>query len=291
MRLVLLGLTLPFLAIAGLAYFYLEDTTTKATVIAVSFLPLTIMYIFRPQLEWWWYTRNPQRVAKPMRSVLLKFFPYYKNLSEDNKIRFEQRMFMYMLSKSYQKKIIETIPEDLKGLIAANAIMLTFGLKEYLSPKFENIIFYPNKFPSFAIKEFHACESFEDGDFGGMIFAVDHIIPSMRSEGQYNIVLHELVNVLWKGEGWSEKDYLEIATPQNLQKLANIRGFKLPQVRALLGKPSINFYALLVEHFFAEPQNFQALFPNLYKNIANRLNQNPLEKSNPVQVNQPVMAK
>ena len=291
MRLVLLGLTLPFLIIAGLAYFYLEDSTTKATVIGVCFLPLTIMYIFRPQLEWWWYTRNPQRVAKPMRSVFLKFFPYYKNLSEDNKIRFEQRVFMYMLSKSYQKKIIETIPEDLKGLIAANAVMLTFGLEEYLSPKFENIIFYPNKFPSFSIKEFHACESFEDGDFGGMIFAVDHIIPSMRSEGQYNIVLHELTNVLWKGQGWSEKDYLDIATSQNLQKLANIRGFKLPQVRALLGKPSINFYAVLIEHFFAEPQNFQAIFPNLYKNIANRLNQNPLEKSNPVGVNQHIMAK
>ncbi|MGB0985487.1 MAG: zinc-dependent peptidase [Saprospiraceae bacterium] len=291
MRLLLLGLTLPFLIIAGLAYFYLEDTNTKAIIIGLSFLPLTIMYIFRPQLEWWWYTRNPQRVAKPMRSVLLKFFPYYNNLSEENKILFEQRMFMFMLSKSYQKKVIETIPEDLKGLIAANAIMLTFGLEKYLSPKFENIIFYPNKFPSPAIKEFHACESFEDGDFGGMIFAIDHIMLAMRSEGQYNVVLHELANVLWKEEGWSEKDFLEIATPQNLQKLANIRGFKLAQVRTLLGKPSINFYAVLIEHFFAEPQNFQAIFPNLYKNIANRLNQNPLKKSNPVLINQFITGK
>ena len=275
-------LAIPFIAIGIITFFLVDDKTTKAIVIAVSFLPIVLLYIFRPQIAWWYYSRNPQGLDKPMKIILQRFFPFYNHLSEATRIKFEHRMFMYMISKSYEKKVIQTIPEELKGLIAANAIMLTLGLEEYLSPKFETIVFFPNRFPSPAIQEFHSSETFEDGSHGGMIFAVDQVMTLLEHPNAYNIILHEQVNVLWKQNNWSEKDFLEYASPENLQKLAKIRGLSLPQVRNILGKPSINFYAMVLEHFFAEPQRFQVLLPDLYQIISNRLNQNPLEESNPV---------
>ncbi len=277
-----LALSMPFIIIGIIAALLIDDPQTRAYSVAACIVPLVFAYIFRPQIEWWWFTRNPPKLHKKMRGVLDRFFPMFSKLSQENRLRFENRMALYMLSKSYEKKVIDVVPEDLKGLIAANAIQLTFGLEEYLSPKFETIVLYPSQFPSPTIPKFHASEVFKDGDFGGLIFALDHIIPGLRDSQRYNIVMHEFVNLLWIQNEWSEKAFLEHATPRNLLLLAKIRGMSLAQVQKYLGKPTINFFAVAIEHFFAKPESFKKLLPDLYKTISKQLNQDPLEESNPV---------
>lgn len=271
-------LMLPFVLGMALVYFFAGTTEAKAYGIAALMLPLALIYIFRPQLEWWWYTRYPRGIDKAMRVFLERMFPYYEGLNTEERTRFEQRMFMYQLSKSYEARELKTIPDDFKGFIAANAVMLSFGLKEYLSPKFENIIFNPGPFVSPVFATPHVCESFEDGDFGGMLFAFDAIrLDVFRQAGAYNVVLHELTNVLWKQMGWSEKDFLEYATTDNISRMAAARGLTLAQIGAIIGKPKLNFFAVAVEHFFCAPRAFQEAAPLLYGAVAMRLNQDPVE--------------
>jgi len=282
MRTPAFALAIPFMLFALICGIVIDDRLWKAYTVGAAIIPLVLIYIFRPQIEWWWFSRNPQSLHPKMREIIQQVFSFYGKLSPENKERFEHRMTLYMHSKTYEKIIIEVIPEDLKGLIAANQIKLTFGLEEYLSPKFEVIVFYPNRFPSPTINDFHASEVFEDGDFGGMIFAIDHIMPGLQSSKEYNAVMHELVNLLWIQKKWSPTDFTEFATPQNMMKLAKIRGISTQQIKKFLGKPKINFYAVVVEHFFANPKGFQNLLPELYNLVSKKLNQNPLEESNPV---------
>lgn len=282
MRTPAFALAIPFILAAIFFAIFIDHRAWKAYLVGGSIIPLVFIYIFRPQIEWWWFSRNPQSIHPKMREILIRFFPFYGKLSQDNQKRFEHRMALYMHSKTYEKKVIEIIPEDLKGLIAANQVQLTFGLREFLSPKFEVIVFYPNRFPSPQINDFHASEVFEDGEFGGMIFAIDHIMPGLQDPKKYNIVMHELANLLWIKNQWSPKDFTEFATPENVLKLAKVRGINTQKIKELLGKPTMNFYAVVIEHFFANPRDFQTLLPNLYKAISKKLNQNPLEESNPV---------
>lgn len=269
-------LMLPFVVGMVLVYVLAGTTEAKAYGIAALMLPLALIYIFKPQIEWWYYSRYPRGVDKGLRMYLERLFPYYQRLGVAERVRFEQRMFMYQLSKSYEARELKTIPDDFKGFIAANAVMLSFGLEDYLSPKFENIIFNPGPFVSPAIAVPHVCESFEDGEFGGMLFAFDAIrLDVFGDRSQYNVVLHELANVLWKQLGWSEKDFLGYATPENIGRLAQARGLSLVEIRALLGKPSLNFFAVLVEHFFMVPVALREQLPALYAELVTRLRQDP----------------
>lgn len=271
------------IVVIGLAtYFLLDHRLWQAYLIGGCVAALVLLYIFSPQIRWWWYLRYPQPLHPKMRIVLEKTMPYFSNLLPELRARFEQRMSLYMLSKSYEAKVIEIIPEDLKGMIAANAIKLSLGLEEFLSPNFETIVFYPNRFPSPAIQDFHASEAFEDGDFGGMIFALDHIMLGLQDEKHYNVVMHELVNVLWLQNGWSDQEFVTFATPQNVHSLAKIREISTPQIKKILGKPKINFNAVIIEHFFAKPEAFKSSLPELYNAIAKKLNQDPTNESNPV---------
>lgn len=269
---------LPFVVGMVLVYFQAATIEARAYGIAALMLPVALIYIFKPQLEWWYYTRYPRRVERAMRMYLERLFPYYGRLGAEERVRFEQRMFMYQLSKSYEARELKTIPDDFKGFIAANAVMLSFGLAEYLSPKFENIVFNPGPFVSPAFPQPHVCESFEDGEFGGMLFAFDAIrLDVFEDRSTYNVVLHELANVLWKQMGWSEKDFLEYATTDNISRMAQARGLSLPQIGAILGQPRLDFFAVAVEHFFMVPVAFQAAAPLLYGAVATRLNQDPIE--------------
>ena len=98
----------------------------------------------------------------------------------------------------------------------------------------------------------------------------------------YNIIIHEYANALWKLNNWSEKDFLEYVTPQNLQILAKIRGLSLVQVQQILGKPTLNFFAVAIEHFFYNPTALKEHIPALYKEISSKLNQDPTNPANRV---------
>lgn len=277
-----LRLAIPFILIIITTSIFVDDKMTKAVIIGCCVVPIVLAGIFKDQIDWWYYKRNPQMLHPKMRNFVLRFMPYFKNLSEESRIRFEKRMSLLMLSKSYEKKGMDAVPEDLKGWIAANITKLTYGLNEYLFPKFEIVVLYPQKFPSPNIKTFHTSEVFEDGSFGGVIFAVDHLMSSLQNPQQYNIIIHEYANALWKLNDWSEKEFLEHVTPQNLQLLAKIRGISLQQVQQFLGKPKINFFAVAIEHFFYNPNALKQYIPELYKEICFKLNQDPIDTSNPV---------
>jgi len=275
-------LAIPFIVIIIAMAIFVEDELIKASVIGFCILPIMLIIVFKDQLDWWYHKRNPQMLHPKMRKVVERFMPYFSNLLGDSRIRFEHRMSLLMFSKTYEKKGMEVVPEDLKGWIAANITKLTYGLNDYLFPGFEIIVIYPQKFPSPRIKTFHTSEVFEDGSFGGVIFALDHLMSALQNPKQYNIIIHEYTNALWKLNGWSEKDFLEHATPQNLQVLAKIRNLSLAEIQKYLGKPKLNFFAVVIEHFFYNPNAFKQYLPDLYNEISSKINQDPTNGANPL---------
>lgn len=275
-------ISIPFFLAITAVFFLIEDTSTKSIFILILFMPIVLAFVFKPQIDWWGYKRNPPLLHSKMRMILERFSTYYQKLNADNRTRFEQRMSLFMLSRSYESKGVEVIPEDLKGLIGATFTKLTFGLEQYLTPKHEVVVLYHQKFRTPLIKTPHTSEVFEDGQFGGTIFSLDFIVPGLQKPASYNIVLHEFANIVWQQEGWSEKDFIAYATPQNLALLAKIRKINLDNIQRTLGKPKLNFFAVVVEHFFAAPQHFKTLLPELYQEVANKLNQDPTNETNPV---------
>ncbi|MCH8904667.1 MAG: zinc-dependent peptidase, partial [Bacteroidetes bacterium] len=89
---------------------------------------------------------NLRKVNPGYIKILEKYFYYYKNLTPAYQRRFEQRVRVFITSKKFISKDMETVTEEMKVLIAASAIQLTFGLSLFTLTHFIKIIVHPDSY-------------------------------------------------------------------------------------------------------------------------------------------------
>ena len=155
-------LSIPFVAMF-LVFLYLtwEVDDSYAIYIPWPVVVLAVIYVLSPQINWWWYVRNPPELDGRMRQLFQQRYPFYHELSLENKKRFRERVALFKIGTEFMPQAMEEVPEDIKGFVAANAVRLTLGLPDYMFPSFEKVVIYPKPFPSPQYpKSFHASEIF-----------------------------------------------------------------------------------------------------------------------------------
>ena len=75
--------------------------------------------------------KYPPQLDSHIRAFLVKHSSFYNQLSVENKKKFRARMALYMIAVEFMPQGWESIPEDIKGIIAANAAWLTFNKKTF----------------------------------------------------------------------------------------------------------------------------------------------------------------
>ena len=138
-------LALPFLI--GMAFaFYLAlfKDTTYAVYVVPCVVVLAIIYIFSPQIDWFWYQRNPPTLPVKLRAFFEKHSFFYQQLQrEEDRQLFHQRVALFKIATDFKSPEEDTaVSEDLRVAIAACAVPLTFHLPEFLLPKFETVVVF-----------------------------------------------------------------------------------------------------------------------------------------------------
>ena len=77
MRTPAFALAIPFMLAAIFFAIFVDNRAWKAYLVGGSIIPLVFIYIFRPQIEWWWFSRNPQSIHSKMREILMRFFSFF----------------------------------------------------------------------------------------------------------------------------------------------------------------------------------------------------------------------
>ncbi len=272
-------LVFPF-AIGAIISLYLVWEGNISPVYIIPFVMTTvIILVMSPQIDWWWALRNPPPIDPKLEGFLRKFFPYYQQLSLPAKKRFADRVSLYLMAVEFIPKVMDDVPEDIKGLIAANVVMLTFGQEDYLLSQFEKIVIYPHPFPSPQYpKTFHSTENFEED--GVLLFSLEQLIPGATQKTKfYNITLHEYINIFIL----IYKDFQYPTFEENIwEDLKLISGFRMEAVKNYIGLPSLEPLPVAINYFFTFPQKFQEILPKHYIAFQNIFNQNPVEGTFPV---------
>ena len=272
-------LSFPFVITLLACLYFVWEGELNPIYIVPNVIIIVSIYVLSPQIDWLWYLRNPPEMDKKLRFFLEKVFPYYRNLSPREKKRFEIRVNMYMIATDFMPKAMEHVPEDIKGLIAANIVMLTFGQKDYRLPTFEKIVIYPHPFPSPQFpKHLHSSEIFEED--GVILFSVEHLIPGATQQTKfYNIALHEYARIFAKT--YPDRPYpkLDASIPE---KLEMISGFENEKVREYIGLPQLDPFLLSINYFFTFPVKFKQILPEVFDAYLKVFNQNPLNQQVPV---------
>lgn len=218
-----------------------------------------------------------------MNSILINQNSYYKNLSSNGKAKFINRLKYFIATKKFIGKDGLRITEEIKILISASGVQLTFGLGKFAITHFHTIFVYPSIFYSKLLRR-----DLKGAAFGGGVvslswkdFQKGYEIPDDR----YNLGLHEMAHALkidvLKGDDFDTRfaskidEWLDAGEKELLGMQRGSKSF----LRAYGGKNEHEFFAVCAEYFFEAPETFKQKLPDIFDHLCLLLNQNPLNKT------------
>jgi hypothetical protein len=232
--------------------------------LVVSVAGTVLVFMLSPQINWWWYNRHPPDLPEPGAQLLERFCGYYQRLEEAGKLRFRQRVALYLMGVDFIPMVFKKVPEDFKVILAAQAVQLTFHRDDFLLQPFERIVLYPHVFPSPQYPEtFHACELFEPD--GVLLFSADEVMRGYMTPDQfYHVALHEYAKAfLLTHKGLS----LPVPDETIWPSLERISGLSRAKTENCVGLPDIPVLAVCITHFFVFPDTFAQELPELYQQL------------------------
>ncbi len=222
---------------------------------------LASIWVLSPQINWWWYQRYPPDVAAPIRQFLFQY-PFYQRLPEGEKKRFRSRMALFVMGNEFIPQMMKDVPEDVKAIVAANAVTLTMGMEKFLFPKFENIIINPKPLPTLQYPEkYHASEIYEPD--GVVLFSAEQLVRGfLESTRYFNIGLYEYAKVFRIS---NPVQFYPAFDENSWDAFERISGFSKEWIEQWINLPDIDPVAVSIVHFFTFPEEFLKELPEVYK--------------------------
>ncbi len=233
---------------------------------------IAVVYMLSPQIDWWWYQHRPPELNAMLRHLINTQFPFYQKLSVEEKTRFRNRTVWYMEANEFMAQGMEEVPLDVKGVIAATVVQLTFGQEDYRLSKFEHIIVYPHPFPSPQYPEqWHASEIFEED--GVIMFSAEQLMPAfLQPQRFFSVGLYEYARVF-------RRCYPGVVFPvfdeNSWASLEQVSGFQKSHVEKWIGLTDLDVTAVAVVYFFVFPEKFKSVLPEAYEKLAAIFQQRP----------------
>ncbi|TVR79216.1 MAG: hypothetical protein EA412_06920 [Chitinophagaceae bacterium] len=232
---------------------------------------------------------------KKYNQILRTKNKFYQSLSFDGKRKFITRLIEFNKTKSYSGQKGLEITEEMKILVAASAIQLTFGLKNFLMRNIEKINLYPESFyiPAHRIKGVFPPPKKGEEEWvkirgktstKGVIglswkdFQIGYDIP----DDNYNLGLHEMAHALKlsleKGYDFDNNFsfYLDHWLDVGLQQFKKVKSGDSSFLRAYGGTNKHEFFAVCIEFFFESPIAFKKELPDIFNHLCVLLNLNPI---------------
>lgn len=221
---------------------------------------------------------NPKKISPGTEFILRQKFQFYNKLTDKQKIYFHHRMACFIEKYQFIPREGFIVTEEVKTLIAATYVMLTFGIRRYLTDAFDKIIIYPEEYLSTQSQEYYK------GEFNPRMKAVvfswkDFIEGYEINNDNLNLGIHEFSHVI-HCHSMQNNDassltfkkhynqlYKEVNYEPNKQKLIQSDYFRIYAYTN-----PYEFVSVIIEHYFETPQEFKSQFPQLYNNVSRMLN-------------------
>ena len=126
--------------------------------------------------------------------ILRKEFIFYQKLDQQQKLHFEYRVGYFIENKVFVGKGIDVTPH-MKLLIAATAVKLTFGLRDYKLQLLDKVLIYPDTYFSRASAQYHKGEF--NPAFGALVLSWPHVLEGYAiANDNVNLAVHEMVHAI-----------------------------------------------------------------------------------------------
>jgi hypothetical protein len=260
-----------------------------AVVLALIFVVLSILILFKLVAEplhilvfkkpiYVHYYPFPRKLNPNQQAVLKREFVFYNRLSHKRKQFFDHRVSTFLNRYQFIGNGISLENDEVKMIVAGTYVMLSFGMRQYLTTTFDKIILYPAIYFSTVNEEYHKGEF--NPKYKAIVFSwADFLSGHQITNNNINLGLHEFTHALHfraKKRHYSSDvifidefntilDYLQ---DENFrQKMLSDKYF-----RDYAFENQYEFLAVLLEHFFETPEEFNRIYPELFKHVKRMIN-------------------
>jgi len=222
-----------------------------------------------------------------INSILDKYFNYYGRLNDIQKEQFQQRVQDFIKGRDFRAAKGQEMTSEVKIMISAVAIQITFGFDKYMFPHFNTIIVYPEHYYSQINKRYHKGEV---NMLGALVLSWADLLEGLKHpDDSFNIGIHEFAHALYIENEIDNSDFLFIDDDalRAFQKLAVekiilIRANLNTLLRDSAGENIQEFFAVSSEFFFEQPRALKKHLPELYQSMTKLYKQDPiLQKKRP----------
>lgn len=251
---------LPFVLIAALFLVLAWTVDDSYSIYFVPFLVISaLIFILSPQINWWWYSRNPPELSVELQTVLGRSCVFYRGLPMEERRRFRGRVALFNMGVDWEPLAFpeDSLPPDVQVAIAAQAVTLTFRREQFLFDKFEKIIVFPRPFPTPEHPYDHASEIHETD--GCLLFSAEQVMLGFVKPSQwYNVAMHEYAKVFrlkYPEEAWPS-----FSVEAVWMQLETVSGMPRAHVESVIGIAGVDAFPVAVHHFFNFPERFRVVF-------------------------------
>jgi Mlc titration factor MtfA (ptsG expression regulator) len=216
---------------------------------------------------------------------------FYRNLGEDAKNIFHQRVLFFLAEKKIEG-ISTDIDDEIRLLVAASAIIPTFAFPFFEYPNLDQVLIYPNSFDrSFQTQRYQGHEQ----DLAGMVgtgflngkllLSKPDLVNGFKGRNLHNVGIHEFVHLLDMADG----------AVDGLPEIFLAHAYAIPWLQVIQaevkkireGESDINpygltnnaeFLAVVSEYFFDDPEKLETDHPELYQFLCTIFHQVPQQK-------------
>ncbi|MFN6945059.1 MAG: zinc-dependent peptidase [Cytophagaceae bacterium] len=233
------------------------------------------------------YFDDRVQLLKPLKPAYRRFlnnnFSYYANLDPYRKRDFEKRLKYFLFHKQFVARNMRTVTEEMKLMIGACAVQLTFGFRPLKLAHFSKIVLYPKEYYSVRNRRRHKHKGQVNSN-GMIVFSWEDFLKGYKiGDDGYNLGLHEMAHALRLEDAIINEEYafIEVKDLHHWNRVASREFYKIKMgepsfLRTYAGTNMEEFFAVCVEQFFEQPEDFSQELPQLYEATCAMLRQDPL---------------
>ncbi len=212
---------------------------------------------------------------------LLKNFEFYRKLPSQSRKIFEKRAALFISSKKFIPRRMDHVTWEMKVLIAASAIQLTFGFPKVNLTFFRHILVYPDTFFSNSNQTHHKGEV--NPKAKAIVLSWKHFVEGYLEPDGRNLGLHEMAHALRLENRVMNEEYnflseqvlheWELRAQHTMKEIVEGRESFFRKYGSANNE---EFFAVAVENFFERPREFSKKHPLTYQTMCRLLRQDPL---------------
>jgi len=221
---------------------------------------------------------NKRSLPFEKRKFLFEQVHFYKFLIPTERKAFDHRVVKFLESREFEGRENVVITEQMKLLISATAVQISFGLRSYLIKEFAKIVVYPSAYYNKLSRRYHKGEVNPNGivilnweDFYHGIQIPDDNLNLGIHEFAHTLAVQRLKNRAFRDEVFVKlfdvlmRSAAKPAFRAQMQEHAGLR--KYAQTN------NMEFFAVATESFFENPEQLYKNEPKIYTLFAQMYNQ------------------